>query len=122
MGWRFRTLVVQVLRCCRNTVWPWTQSPLLVVAVTKTTRPRVTRIHPDVRKSRSSRVRQTKYNEKQIRRTKQVATCPGSLARLRKNSTTGWVNCAMHKAFGALRHQDDCCRLMLDRLPGVGDN
>jgi hypothetical protein len=89
MKWRCRIRAVQVLRCCRNTVWPWPQSPLLVVAAVRTMRPQVTRIRPDVRKSRSSRVRQTKFNEKHPRRTKPVATCVVSLARLKQNSTYG---------------------------------
>jgi hypothetical protein len=54
---------------------------------------------------RSSRVRQTKFNEKGLRRTKPVATCAVSLARLKQNSTKGWVNCALHQLFGALRHE-----------------
>jgi hypothetical protein len=62
------------------------------------------RPRPHVGKSRSSRVRQTKFNEKELRRTKPVATCPVSLARLKQNSTHRWVNCALHKSFGALRH------------------
>src|SRR5713226_4400085 len=53
--------------------------------------PQVSRIRPHVRKSRSSRVRQTKYNEKQLRRTKPVATCSLSLTRLKQNSTKGWI-------------------------------
>src|SRR5258705_4307065 len=41
----------------------------------------------DVRESRSSRVRQTQVHEKELSRTKLVATCPTSLARLASNST-----------------------------------
>src|SRR3984893_18848355 len=67
--------------------------------------PQVPRIRPHVRKSRSSRVRQTEHKEKQLRRTKPVATCAVSLARLKQDSTHGWVNCASAKSFVALRHQ-----------------
>ena len=49
--------------------------------------PQVPRIRPHVRKSRSSRVRQTECNEKQLRRTKPVATCAVTLARLKQDST-----------------------------------
>jgi len=42
--------------------------------------------------------------EKELRRTKPVATCPVSLARWKQDSTHRWVNCALHKSFGALRH------------------
>ena len=53
----------------------------------------------DVRESRSSRVRQTQFHRKELSRTKLVATCPISLARLasnstHENSTRGRVNCA----------------------------
>src|SRR3982074_675140 len=105
MGWRCPTLVVQDLRCCRNTVWPWPQSPLLVVAAEKNDAPSSHACPPSCAKSRSSQVRQTKFSQKELRRTKTVATCPMSLARLKQNSTKGWVNCALHQSFGALRHE-----------------
>src|SRR6266480_4531699 len=111
MGWRRRPLVVQILRCRRNNAWPWPQPPLLVVAAVRTVRLK------SVRKSRSSRVRQTKYNEKQLRRTKPVATCAVSLARMKQDSTHCWVNCASAQ-IGALRHKD-WCRLMLTGLRGI---
>src|SRR6202022_2215705 len=60
---------------------------------------------PSCAKSRSSQVRQTKFSQKELRRTKPVATCSMSLARLKQNSTKGWVNCALHQSFGALRHE-----------------
>src|SRR5207245_8029624 len=103
MGERCPTLVVQVLRCCRNTVWPWPQPPLLVDAAMRTMRLK-SRVSTPCAKSRSSRVRQTKYKQKKLRRTKPVATCPVSLARLKQDRTHVWVNCASGESLGALRH------------------
>src|SRR5258708_39768951 len=60
---------------------------------------------PHVRKSRSSRVRQTKFNEKRLRRTNPVATCVVNLARQKQKCTRGSVNCALHMSFVALHHQ-----------------
>src|SRR6185295_18331656 len=71
--------------------------------------PQAASLRIDVRESRSSRVRQTQVHRKELSRTKLVATCPASLARLasnstHENSTRGRVNCARRRSFGALRH------------------
>src|SRR5260370_6492148 len=95
MEWEHPTLAVQVLRCCRNTVWPWPQSPLLAVAVVITA-PLSHAYPPHVRKSRSSRVRQTKFYEKRLRRKNPVATCGANLARQKHKCTHGSDNCALH--------------------------
>jgi hypothetical protein len=71
--------------------------------------PQVSRIRPHVRKSRSSRVRQTEYEEKQLRRTKPVATCPVSLARLKQDST----HCLGELRLGELRLGELCiCKMV----------
>src|SRR6266478_9501829 len=80
--------------------------------------PQVPRIRPHVRKSRSSRVRQTKYSEKQLRRTKPVATCPVSVARLKQDSTHCWVLCIC-KIVCCAASPKDWFRLMLAGLHGI---
>ena len=76
----------------------------------------------DVRESRSSRVRQTQVHRKELSRTKLVATCPTSLARLasnstHENSTHGRVNCARWRSFGALRHHRAIVLAPVWRIP-----
>src|SRR3954451_19760808 len=91
MQCRCRTGVV--LRCCRNIVWPWPRSPVLKVAAVKTTRlnPRASAL---VCESRGrAEYGKPKSNEKELSRTKLVATCRASLARSEENSTHRWVNC-----------------------------
>src|SRR5882757_7037127 len=69
----------------------------------ETTRFPATRVRPDVRETRSSRVRQTQV-QRELSRTKLVATCLMSIARLKLDSTHGWVNCAREQSFGASHH------------------
>jgi hypothetical protein len=86
--------------------------------------PQVSRIRPHVRKSRSSRVRQTKYQEKQLRRTKPVATCRVTLARLKQDSTHClgelWLGEFVHLQNRLLRCvTNDWFRMMLAGLHGI---
>src|SRR6266436_3396730 len=86
--------------------------------------PQVSRIRPHVRKSRSSRARQTKYHEKQLRRTKPVATCVVSLARLKQDSTHClgelWLGeLCICKIICCAASPNDWFRLMLAVLHGI---
>jgi len=82
---------------------------VLAVAAVKTTR-RDPRLSAMMCESRGrAGYGKPKFIEKELSRTKLVATCPTSLARLASNSThensnRGWVNYARRRSFGALRH------------------
>jgi hypothetical protein len=86
---------------------------MLAVAAVRTTRrnPRVSALMCESR-GRAG-YGKPKFIEKELSRTKLVATCPTSLALLasnstqnstHENSTCGWVHCARRRSFGALRH------------------
>ena len=59
------------------------------------------------------RARQTKFNEKELCRTTPVATGAVSLARLKQDSTHGWVNCASAHIVCCVASPNDWCRPML---------
>jgi len=83
----------------------------------ETTRFPTTRVRPYVRETRSSRVRQTLVQRKELSRTKLVATCPMSIARLKLDGTHGWVS-IVHKNSHLVRRVriKRLCRLVLAGL------
>jgi len=85
------------------------QPPVLAVSAVKTAR-RNLRLSALMCESRGrAEYGKPMFIEKELSRTKLVATYLTSLARLapnstHENSTHGWVNCARRRSFGAMRH------------------
>ena len=96
------------------------RTSIVASAVKRRRNPRVSALMCESRGR--ARYGKPKFIEKELSRTKLVATYPTSLARLasnstHENSTRGWVNYARQRSFGALRHHRAIVLAPVWRIP-----